>query len=323
MIKDFIIIGAGLSGLNLAKEIKDIGLGDVLVLEKSRGVGGRMATRRTLNTKFDHGAQFYRVKSDILKLHLPWSKKSLSHQWFVSAIGNHWCSKLGMTSLAKSVAEGVDVALEKQVKSVQFVNNSWVITSDKEEKWSCKNLIMTCPLPQTLKLLESITDINLLQMDAYEEIKKINYTKAVLGLITVENEIKDNVFGYEEFQAGSFFSISNQQIKGVSDVPAYVVTMSPDFSEKFFDLEDNAILEKILNEFKNKYPEVKILSSELKKWRFCKPTSLYENYFLEIASNLFLIGDAFGGSSLLGAVRSSDALFDFLLKENEQIKDHK
>jgi len=164
MIKDFIVIGAGLSGLNIAREIKDIGLGDILILEKSRGVGGRMATRRTLNTKFDHGAQFYRVKSDILKLHLPWSKKGISHQWFVSSIGNHWCSNLGMTSLAKSVAEGLEVGLEKQVSSIQFENGSWVITSDKDEKWICKKLIISCPVPQAVKLLEGISDKNLLNL---------------------------------------------------------------------------------------------------------------------------------------------------------------
>ena len=68
-MKDYIIIGAGLSGLNIARKIKELELGSVLVLEKSRGIGGRMATRRTLETRFDHGAQFYRVKTDISEIH--------------------------------------------------------------------------------------------------------------------------------------------------------------------------------------------------------------------------------------------------------------
>ena len=88
--------------------------------------------------------------------------------------------------------------------------------------------------------------------------------------------------------------------------------MSPEFSEEFFDQDEELIMGQILKEFKTKYGSALIKSSELKKWRYCQPTSKYKNYFLEIAENLYLIGDAFGGSSLLGALRSSDALADRL-----------
>lgn len=318
MIKDFIVIGAGLSGLHIAREIKEIGLGEVLILEKSRGVGGRMATRRTLNTKFDHGAQFYRVKADITKIHQFWSQKGVSHQWFVSIKGNHWCAPLGMTALAKSLAEGVDVSLEKQVSSIQYENKLWKIISDKNEIWFCKKLIITSPLPQSLKLLEDVISNQLADQDVVNDIKKINYTKAVIGLITLEDDIETDVSGYEEFQSGNFFSITNQKTKGVSETPAFVVTMSPAFSEEVFDQSDDLTLEKLLKEFQGKYPGAKIISSELKKWRYCQPTSQYKKYFSEIAPNVFLIGDAFGGSSLLGAVRSSDALFNFLLRGQDE-----
>jgi renalase len=318
MIKDFIVIGAGLSGLHISSEIKKMGLGEVLVLEKSRGIGGRMATRRTLNTKFDHGAQFYRVKADITKLHHLWSQKGISHQWFVSIKGNHWCSRLGMTALAKTLAEGIDVELEKQVSSIQFENRLWKITSDRGEVWLCKKLIITSPLPQSLKLLENIINNQVADLDAVNDIKKINYTKAVIGLITLEEDVVNEISGYEEFQSGSFFSIANQKTKGVSETPAFTVTMSPTFSEEVFEQSDDLTLEKILKEFTAKYPEAKVVSSELKKWRYCQPTSQYKKYFSEIAPNVFLIGDAFGGSSLLGAVRSSEALFEYLLKgQNE------
>ena len=318
MIKDFIVIGAGLSGLSIAKNINDLGLGEVLVLEKSRGVGGRMATRRTLNTKFDHGAQFYRVKSDISKLHKSWSTKEISHQWFVSVKGDHWCANQGMTALAKSLAQTTEVILEKLVQSIDFEDGLWKVTSDKNEIWYCKKLIITSPLPQTIKLLDTISNNQLVDTKALIELKKINYTKAVIGLITLENDIETNVHGYEEFIDGNFFSVTDQKLKGVSDIPAFVVTMSPAFSEEYFERSDELTLEKILLEFKKKYPNSKIKASELKKWRYCQTTSKYKNYFLEISPSLFLIGDAFGGSSLLGAVRSSEALIDFLVKDHDE-----
>ena len=53
---DCLVIGAGISGLMAAKVLSRKGL-DVLVLDKGRGVGGRMSTRRSNAHRFDHGAQ--------------------------------------------------------------------------------------------------------------------------------------------------------------------------------------------------------------------------------------------------------------------------
>ena len=55
------VIGAGLSGLTAAQTLSDAGI-DVTVFEKSRGVGGRTANRRSEYGSFDHGAQYFTVK---------------------------------------------------------------------------------------------------------------------------------------------------------------------------------------------------------------------------------------------------------------------
>ena len=61
-IYDCIVIGAGISGLFAANRLQTEGL-EVLVLDKGRGLGGRMATRRISSGVFDHGAQFFTVKN--------------------------------------------------------------------------------------------------------------------------------------------------------------------------------------------------------------------------------------------------------------------
>ena len=56
------VIGAGISGLVCARTLRDHGY-PVTVFEKSRGVGGRMATRRTDDGfQFDHGAQYFTAR---------------------------------------------------------------------------------------------------------------------------------------------------------------------------------------------------------------------------------------------------------------------
>ena len=62
-IVDVAIIGAGLAGVAAAGDLIAAGK-SVLLIEKSRGIGGRMATRRHAGTRIDHGAQFFTARSE-------------------------------------------------------------------------------------------------------------------------------------------------------------------------------------------------------------------------------------------------------------------
>lgn len=65
------VIGAGVAGATCARHLMDAGI-DVTVVDKSRGVGGRLATRRAewltprgepIPARFDHGAPGFTVRS--------------------------------------------------------------------------------------------------------------------------------------------------------------------------------------------------------------------------------------------------------------------
>ena len=57
----FAVIGAGMAGIACARTLMQAGH-EVTVFEKSRGAGGRMATRRTEFGSFDHGVQYFTVR---------------------------------------------------------------------------------------------------------------------------------------------------------------------------------------------------------------------------------------------------------------------
>mgnify|MGYP005752740297 CR=1 FL=1 len=52
-----------MAGITCARRLHDAGL-EVEIFEKSRGIGGRLATRRTEFGNFDHGAPFFSAASD-------------------------------------------------------------------------------------------------------------------------------------------------------------------------------------------------------------------------------------------------------------------
>lgn len=57
------VIGAGMAGITAARTLVQAGH-RVSVFEKSKGAGGRMATRVTAYGGFDHGAQYFTVRDE-------------------------------------------------------------------------------------------------------------------------------------------------------------------------------------------------------------------------------------------------------------------
>lgn len=57
------IIGAGIAGVAAARQLATAGW-EVVIFEKSRGWGGRCATKRWEGQTIDHGAQFFTIRSE-------------------------------------------------------------------------------------------------------------------------------------------------------------------------------------------------------------------------------------------------------------------
>jgi predicted NAD/FAD-dependent oxidoreductase len=57
-----VIVGAGICGLVAGRRLADAGA-EVVLVDKGRSVGGRLATRRIGDATVDHGAQFFTVRT--------------------------------------------------------------------------------------------------------------------------------------------------------------------------------------------------------------------------------------------------------------------
>ena len=65
-IFDTLIIGSGLAGLSAANKLAKNG-SNIIVIDKGRGVGGRLASRRIGEAVFDHGAQFINLNFNFVQ----------------------------------------------------------------------------------------------------------------------------------------------------------------------------------------------------------------------------------------------------------------
>ena len=114
------VIGAGMAGVTCARTLAQAGH-RVTLFEKSRGAGGRMATRRSEFGGFDHGAQFFTVRDARFRLALeataapvkPWRVNTVRvldtmGQTMASAPPSretHWIGTPGMNAVVKHWAE--------------------------------------------------------------------------------------------------------------------------------------------------------------------------------------------------------------------------
>lgn len=133
----FAVIGAGMAGVACARTLVQAGH-RVTLFEKSRGAGGRMATRETEFGSFDHGTQYFTVRNPLFARALetvpglcrPWSANAVRvldplGRVVAAALPSrepHWVATPGMNALVRRWAEPLLAAgsMELQTRVVKI-----------------------------------------------------------------------------------------------------------------------------------------------------------------------------------------------------------
>ena len=300
---DDVIVGAGLSGLNFAFRARTSDPNrKILILEKSKSCGGRMATRRVGESKFDHGAQFIKQSAASAPLINFWDCQKVLRK-FPSEQINAFCGISGMTQLSKKISESLNIRYNCKVFQLQRTGDGWQISFNESESVFSKNIILSSPLPQSLELLNSSG----ISFDP--GLSQIHYSKAIVGLVEFSKPL-DEQMNYQENFDSSIFSICSQKEKGLASTFNYTIVMGDTWSEDHFSLPDEMILQKSMDVIQSKFKKNQILHAQIKKWKYCQPYKIWESPFYQAEEGCFLIGDAFGGASLNGAIKSSNSLFE-------------
>ena len=299
---DFLIIGAGISGLNLSKNLIFFNPNfKIIIIEKSKSCGGRMATRRVGNSKYDHGAQFI-TKTDASESLINFWKKEEVLETLQIENKELFYGVSGMTQLSKKLAENSNIFYNYRAIQLKKTISAWECLMENKDSIFAKNIILSSPLPQSLEILNS----SMIKIDS--SLLKIEYSKGIVILVEFDTEIKTKII-YEEKINDHIFSICSQQEKKLSTKNEYVIVMSDTWSEQNFELSDEEIINKSLKEIISVFGSLKFVNVQIKKWRYSFPLNVWSSDFYSPENGLYLCGDAFGGKDLNGAIKSSDALF--------------
>jgi predicted NAD/FAD-dependent oxidoreductase len=167
MSTDVLIVGAGVAGLSCARRLAAAGR-EVIVLEKSRGLGGRCATRRIDSQPVDHGVCFYHGTDKGFLRALREVDAPRIEGWPTRVQGRgRPCRPRafspheerlafvdGVTAFPRHLARGLDVRREQRVERIEGRDDRFVVECEGGAELSAGTLVLALPAPQARELLE-------------------------------------------------------------------------------------------------------------------------------------------------------------------------
>jgi len=323
------IIGAGIAGLTAGIELKAAGH-KVVFYEKSRGYGGRMATRygeNDKNLKLDHGVPYISVKSPEFRkfidslLQKKILQKSTDHiikweskgdQKIIDSGTDIFTAPDGMNSVGKFLGKYLVIRFEERVTGLDRSsddtgeNKTWEVKCDSGLTETVDALIITAPAHQTAELLRSNDDDPYIRQ-IIEKLGKVVYEPKFALMLTYK-AVEPPEWGMMKVNDDIINFISYESKKRDLRNESFVVHSSPEFASKHIDSRDHVVNEMmerlalILGKWVAK-PEW----MQLHFWRYSQAKTSLNDEFLEVKGNgppLALVGSYMKGNTVESAYLS-------------------
>ncbi len=250
--KTIIVIGAGLAGLVCAHRLNQLGY-EVTVLEKSAGVGGRLATRRVQGTWVDHGAQYFRVRDQRFGRFVqrlldngivqPWTtpiyhlRGGKLYPPALEDCATRYICPLGMTAIAKFLA----VELHKKQRILHNVRitaaavsgNRWQLRSDRYEVFSADVVVSAVPAPQFLPIFGCALASNPSLLDTVASVQFVP-SLAVMAGYPPEQTVPDSWYAVQSADDPliSWVCLNSQKAGNSVTAPVFVVHSSSAYAQQ-------------------------------------------------------------------------------------------
>lgn len=304
MSRSCLIIGAGMAGLTAARELTHHAW-DVTILDKGRGVGGRMATRRMGNSRLDHGAQFFTTRSEAFCTAVAaWQRAGWVSPWYTGPdpgdVHTRYRAINGMNALAKQLAQPFHVRTEAKVTALQADQGRWQATTEAGETFEADALILTPPAPQTLALLGPLAP------DVTSKLADVHFHPCFALMLTLSGPSLLPPPGYARPTTGPIEWLADNTMKGISEGPAAITLHATGAFTREHLSAAPAHVTSLLVEAAAPYLGSAVTASQLHRWLYARPVADHQVMCLssDEPAPLAVAGDALAGSRIEGAFLS-------------------
>jgi len=273
------IIGAGISGLILANQLKEIA--EIEIFEKARGCSGRMSSRYKENFCFDFGAQFFTARTTEFKEFLSkLSEKNIVKKWygrFVEIDKNiitfsrqwqedpaHYVAVPRMNELCKFLAIGFNIKFQTRISKIIHKKNNVSVVDEENNIYENFNLvIVTTPAQQALDLIPS-------NLEFYEKIKDYKMVGCYSLMLGFNEALPINWdIAYLKNSKLSWIASENSKPNRQPSF-AYTVLSRNAWAENNMERNIEEVKTELINELEyvidNNLP--KIIHSDIHRWRY-------------------------------------------------------
>lgn len=316
MNKNCLVIGAGMAGLTAARTLQQNGW-QTTVLDKGRGLGGRLATRRIEAGKADHGAQYFTVRTpEFEKLVAtmqqvgvvkPWDLRTSQHPLFVGVEG--------MNAVAKFLANGLDVRTNERVVSIAQNDTDCTATTETGNRFTASHVIITAPAPQVISLLKD-SGIALPEQQV-NDLQSIVYVPCLAVMVVLNQPSQIPVPGSLKFDNGPVAWVADNQQKGISpQLPTLTIHASPAFSRAHLESNLDQTGAQLIEALREWIPADTVVSYQVHRWRYSLAERTQPDPFLvaQTPFSLLIGGDGFGMGNVEGAFLSGWNMAQHLLQ---------
>lgn len=303
----YAVIGAGISGLLLARRLQATGA-TVVVLEKSRGYGGRLATKRVGEAIFDQGAQFFTVRDpEFAAQAAAWRNAGWVTDWPGQAPGR-LVGRPAMTAVPKALAEGLDIRREHKVTAAcRLADGTWELAVENQPSLRAARLLLTSPVPQSLALLAA-GGVKL-PAPVHDPLARLAYHPCLALLVVLAGPSAVPPEGIA-FSTGPVRWLADKVSKGIAQKAPAAVTVhaAPGFSTENYGRSE-AEVAALLLPVVAPWLGAPVVSATLHRWKFSEPKTTHPERCVWLPEpGLGFAGDAFGGPRVEGAALSGLAL---------------
>ena len=330
------VIGAGIAGLTCARKLQQAGK-SVVLIDKSRGLGGRLATRRLAGTHADHGVCYLQAKGDRFG---QWIDELVStgilRIWTIGIhrlaadgslqsppkFANCYAAPLGATSIAKYLGRDLEIVGDKLITAIDPIADGWRLSSkDPEFSLTAAQVVIATPPAQALAITKAAVDRTCIQ-----QLSSVQFSRSItaIAVYPTTDQIPAAAIPWQGIQCIEHPTLawigldSSKQLNPTQ--PVLVIQSSAAFAEQYFDAPDLTIAgQKLVDTIAHLIPTLTTPELvQVHRWGYAFAQNPLSDLFLtaQTAAPMYFGGDWCGGNRVESAYLSGMAVADRILDKS-------
>ena len=288
-------------------------------------VGGRLATRRGFETKFDHGLPSWENNGfHTEQLTKTLQDESLIKPWKIAIFNSNnpddwkylettsiYCVPEGMTAIAKYLTQDLTINRSFHLDQIIPHNNGWQLNFRNGETVTAKAIILAIPAPQAIPLVKDfVTE------EMGDRLQTISYEPA-LSLMLGFNELQVN-FPWQELRLNNhpiFKKIILDGQKRSPQTQTLVLQTNSTFTEQYLNADNlEPAAEILIKEIQNMLKIPAPIWHQIHRWRYAIPKQSLGDTHLSLPTKvpLILCGDWCLGQGLEKVITSGLATTTYI-----------